>query len=103
MAVCFLNGKKYDISKNIIVDYIRSFGIRFTEDQTDKLANEIMFRMESLDVDTTVCQEYNFVEEAYTDACLSYVEAHDDNIDSLLNEPDDLKIWEYLGKVDANE
>lgn len=97
MAFCFLNERKYDINKKIIVNYISSFGNRFTEEQIDKIANEVVYRMESLVIDITPCQEYNFVEEAYTDACLQYLDAHDDHIDSLINETDDLKIWEYLG------
>lgn len=99
MAFCFLNGRKYDIHKKIIVDYISSFGNRFTEEQIDKIANEVIYRMEALDINITLCQEYNFVEEEYTDACLSYLDAHDDNIDSLINETDDLMIWEYLGGI----
>ena len=52
--------------------------------------------MSGLEVDGCDCQEYNFIEERYTDACLSYIFNHDNKVVALTDEFDDCEIWEYL-------
>ena len=97
MASCVLNGcREYEISKEIILDYIESYGTEFTREEKNKIANEVVFRMDSLEVDGSECQEFNFIEERYTAACMGYIFDHNNSVDALLNEVDDGKIWEYL-------
>lgn len=96
MAICYLNGRKYEINKNIILNYINSYSTKFTEEEKDKIANEVAFRMESLEVDGVDCQEFNFIEDRYTEACMCYIFDHDNRVGDLLNEKDDCKIWDYL-------
>lgn len=96
MASCYLNGRKYEISKNIILKYINSHSTNFTSDEKDKIANEVVFRMESLEINGADCQEFNFVEDRYTEACMDYIFDHGNRVEDLLNEEDDGEIWEYL-------
>jgi hypothetical protein len=96
MTICYLNGRKYKISKDVILDYIDSYGTKFTKKEKEKIANEVMFRMESLEVDGVDCQEFNFIEDRYTEACMAYIFDHDNRIEDLLDEQDDCKIWDYL-------
>ncbi len=103
MAICYLNGREYNISKKIILDYINSYGTKFTKAEKDKIANEVMFRMESLEVNGMDCQEYNFIEERYTEACMCYIFDHDDRVEALLNEKDDCNIWDYLDLDEEDE
>lgn len=94
---CVLNGiREYKISKQVILDYIDRHSTIFTAEEKDKIAEEVGFRMESLEVDGCDCQEYNFIEERYTMACLQYIFDHGDNVNALLTEKDDCKIWDYL-------
>lgn len=100
MTKCYLNGREYEISKEIIMDYINtdSRSINFTSEEKDKIANEVVSRMDSIVVKGADCQEYNFIEERYTDACLDYIVAHNNDIENLLNEENDCEIWDYLNK-----
>ncbi len=96
MAYCYLNGRKYDISKKVILNYINSYSTSFTTEEKEKIANEVVFRMESLEIDGVDCQEFNFIEDRYTEACMYYIFDHNNRIEDLLNEEDDGKIWDYL-------
>ena len=96
MASCYLNGKEYEISKNIILKYINAHSTNFTTDEKDKIANEVVFRMESLEIEGRDCQEFNFIEDRYTEACLYYIFDHNNKVEDLLNEVDDCEIWKYL-------
>jgi len=96
MAICYLNGREYLISKKIIQNRISPYNTEFTEQQRNLIVDEVVFRMESLEIDGRDCQEYNFIEERYTDACLDYIFDHNNSVLALLNELDDCKIWEYL-------
>jgi hypothetical protein len=42
------------------------------------------------------CQEYNFIEEKYTEACLSYIDEHNMRVEDLINEEDIEQIWKYI-------
>lgn len=96
MINCYLNGKEYVISKDIILKYINSHSTSFTTDEKDKIANEVVFRMESLEINGADCQEFNFVEDRYTEACMDYIFDHNNRVEALLNEKDDCEIWKYL-------
>ena len=96
MAICYLNGKEYQISKKIIWNRINPHSNDFTEKERNLIADEVIWRMESLEIDGRDCQEYNFIEERYTDACLDYIADHDGGILDLLDELDDCEIWKYL-------
>lgn len=96
MSKCMLNGKDYEISKKIILDRINAYSTNFTDKEKDIIANEVVFRMGGLEVDGCDCQEYNFIEERYTDACLDYIFDHDNKVVALTDEFDDCEIWEYL-------
>ena len=96
MSKCILNGKEYEIRKKIILYRINSYSTNFTEKEKDIIANEVVFRMEGIEVDGCDCQKYNFIEERYTDACLKYVFNHDNKVVALTDEYDDCEIWKYL-------
>ena len=96
MSKCMLNGKDYEISKNIILNRINAYSTNFTDKEKDNIVNEVVFRMEGLEVEGRDCQEFNFIEERYTDACLDYIFNHDNKVEALLNESDDCEIWDCL-------
>lgn len=96
MSKCILNGKDYEISKKIILDRINAYSTNFTDKEKDIIANEVVWRMAGLEIEGCDCQEYNFIEERYTDACLNYIFDHDNKVVCLTDEYDDCEIWEYL-------
>lgn len=96
MAICYVNGREYQISKKIILNRISPYTTEFTKKQRNLIADEVIFRMADLEINGCDCQEYNFIEERYTDACLDYIAEHDGRILDLLDELDDLEIWKYL-------
>ncbi len=97
-TTCYLNGKEYEINKQIILNYLDTWtGTGWTNEDKQKIADEVVFRMEGLEIDTTAIQEFNFVEDAYTDAACCYIFSHNNSIQALLDEEDDLEIFDCMG------
>jgi hypothetical protein len=93
MKKCYLNGKEYEISREIIKDYIDgdSMSANFTAEDKERIILEVEKRMEALEVNGVDCQEYNFIEEKYTEACLSYIDEHNMRVEDLINEDANFK------------
>lgn len=94
---CFLDGKEYEINKNIILNYLENAGSIWTDKEKLKIADEVCFRMDSLELCSEFLPDVNFVEEVYADAACKYLFAHDNNVDALISEEDDLAIFDYIG------
>lgn len=97
MNICYLNGKEYEISQKRILDYIDTWSHKFTNDEKEKIVNEVCFRMDSLELDGCDFQEWNCIEDAYTDAACCYIFTHNFSVQALLDEEDDLEIFDCMG------
>lgn len=97
MSICYLNGKEYQINEKLILNYIDTWSYKFSDDEKKKIVKEICFRLDSLEIDTMAIQRFNFVEDAYTDAAICYIFAHDNSVQALLDEMDDGEIFNYIG------
>lgn len=95
MSKCYLNGKEYEINEKIIRDYIDSFDNDFTAEDKDKIVNKVCDIMDGREVGRDEIQEFNFIEDAYTDAVCMYV--FNKSLEELLDEKDDAKVIEYMG------
>ncbi len=91
-----LNGITYVVSEAIIRDRIKAAGYK-DEVFVKEITAEVMWRMADIDIDGTFVQSWNFVEEAYTDACLRYIE--DNGLRELFLEEDDTKIFDYIPQL----
>ena len=60
MAICYVNGREYQISKKIVLNRINPHNTEFTEKERNLIADEVIFRMECLEINGCDCQEYNF-------------------------------------------
>lgn len=97
MSMCYLNGTEYQISRKAIAEYIKTWSHPFTSEEIKKIVDEVCFRMDSLEVGGSDVQEFNCIEDAYTDAAVCYIFAHNYSVQALLDEEDDGEIFKYMG------
>lgn len=97
MSICYVNGKEYKINKKAINDYINTFEHSFTTEEVKLIVDEVCFRMDSLEVSISDVQEFNTIEDAYTNAAVCYIFAHNNSVRALLEEIDDGEIFAYMG------
>lgn len=95
--ICFLNGNKYKINKDLIRNYLDTWEHKFTPEEKESITDNICSRMKFINVDIQKIQEFNFVEDAYADAACCYIFSHNNSVQALLDEKDDSKVFECMG------
>jgi guanylate kinase len=95
--ICYLNRNKYEINKDLIMNYLDTWEHKFTPEEKESITDNICSRMKFIDVDVQKVQEFNFVEDAYADAACCYVFSHNNSVRALLDEKDDSKVFECMG------
>ena len=84
------------ISKESILRYIDSWSYVFNEEEKESICNKVCTLIQNANPSALDYQDWNSVEDAFTDAACCYFFMHDNSVQALL-EADDEQIIACMG------